>query len=79
MNKEIKEPIRKKWIWIGLVLIVLGNVPWYFSKGFVEPYILGFPFWAFIILVFSIILCAYLSWVCMTQWKIVEDEEEAEK
>ena len=79
MNKGIKEPIRKKWIWIGLVIIVLGNVPWYFSDSMVEPYIIGFPFWAFIILVFSVILCAYLSWICLTQWKIVEDEEESEK
>lgn len=79
MNKEVKEPIRKKWIWIGLVLIVLGNVPWYFSDSMVKPYIFGFPFWAAMILLFSVIMCAYLSFVCLTQWKIVEDEEEANK
>ncbi len=77
MKKEIKEPIRKKWIWIGLVIILLGNVPWYFSEAMVEPFIFGFPFWGFIILVFSVILSAYLSWLCLTQWSIVEDEEEA--
>ncbi|MCM3569298.1 hypothetical protein [Neobacillus mesonae] len=79
MNKEVKEPIRKKWIWIGLFIIVLGNVPWYFTDSMVEPYILGVPFWGFFILVFSVILCAYLSWICLSQWKIVEDEEEGNK
>ncbi|KAB2331413.1 hypothetical protein [Bacillus mesophilum] len=79
MKKEIKEPIRKKWIWIILVLITLGNVPWYFSDSMVEPYVFGFPFWGFIILIFSVILSAYLSWLCMTQWNIVENEEEAER
>ncbi|MGM0900306.1 MAG: hypothetical protein ACQEXB_04185 [Bacillota bacterium] len=79
MNKDVKEPIRKKWIWIGLVIITLGNVPWYLSDSLVEPYIFGFPLWGFIILVFSVILSAYLSWICLTQWKIVEDEEEANK
>lgn len=79
MKKEIKEPIRKKWIWIVLVLIMFGNVPWYFADSMVEPYVFGFPLWGFIILVFSVILSAYLSWLCMTQWNIVENEEEAKR
>ncbi|KKK39802.1 hypothetical protein WQ57_00440 [Mesobacillus campisalis] len=79
MNKDVKEPIQKKWIWIGLVIILLGNVPWYFSDSMVEPYIFGFPLWGFIILIFSVILSAYLSWICLTQWNLVEDEEEANK
>ncbi|WP_231687890.1 hypothetical protein [Bacillus sp. FJAT-27251] len=79
MNNNVKEPIQKKWIWIGLVIILLGNVPWYFSDSMVEPYIFGFPLWGFIILIFSVILSAYLSWICLTQWNLVEDEEEANK
>jgi polyferredoxin len=78
-NKQIKEPIQKKWIWVVLVLILLAIVPWYFPKNAVEPFILGFPLWAFISTVFSIVLCAYLSWLCVSQWNIVEDEEEAER
>ena len=78
MNKrEIKEPIRKKWIWIGLILLLLAIVPWYFPAAATEPYILGFPLWAFISTCFSILLSAYLSWLCVSQWNIVEDEEEA--
>lgn len=32
-NRSIKEPIRKKWIWIVLVIITLGVVPWYFPDA----------------------------------------------
>ncbi|MGE6753666.1 hypothetical protein ACQKFO_09465 [Rossellomorea sp. NPDC071047] len=75
-QNQIKEPIRKVWIWIGLILLVLAIVPWYFPSSAVEPFILGFPLWAFISTVFSIALCGYLSWLCVSQWNIVEDEEE---
>ncbi|WP_085994269.1 hypothetical protein [Oceanobacillus senegalensis] len=78
-DKPVKEPIRKKWIWIVLVFIVLGNVPWYLPAGTFEPLILGIPYWAFIVVLFSIILCGYLSWLCITEWHIVESEEENEK
>jgi hypothetical protein len=78
-QNQIKEPIRKVWIWIGLLLLVLAIVPWYFPASAVEPIILGFPLWAFISTVFSIVLCGYLSWLCVTQWNIVEDEEEQMK
>ena len=74
-----KEPIRKKWIWIWMVINVLLIVPWYFPKGAVEPYVFGFPLWAFISTIFTLILSGYLSWLCLSQWHIVEDEEETEK
>ncbi len=77
--EKMKEPIKKKWIWIGLVLIVLAIVPWYHSVKAVEPIILGFPFWAFLSGIFSLVLCGYLSWLCTHEWNIVEDIEEAEK
>lgn len=77
-SRKIKEPIRKKWIWIVLALILLAGVPWYLPTGTIEPLILGFPYWAFISIVFSVVLSAYLSWLCLTQWHIVEDEEKAE-
>ncbi|WP_408011818.1 hypothetical protein ACJROX_28380 [Pseudalkalibacillus sp. A8] len=75
----MKEPIKKKWIWIGLVLILIAIVPWYFPEKAVEPIILGFPFWAFLSAIFSLVLCGYLSWLCTHEWNIVEDIEEAEK
>lgn len=78
-QKQVKEPIRKKWIWIVLGLILLGNVPWYFPQGRIEPYILGVPYWALVIVFFSLVLCGFLSYLCIYQWNIVEDQEEADK
>ncbi|EZH66355.1 hypothetical protein DH09_10505 [Bacillaceae bacterium JMAK1] len=74
----MKEPIQKKWIWVGFVLLILFNAPWYLPEGMIEPYILGIPLWALISVGLSLILCAYLSWLCMTQWNLIEDEEEEE-
>ncbi len=78
-KRPVKEPIRKKWIWIVLGLILIGNVPWYFPAGSIEPLILGVPYWAFIVMLFSLVLCGYLSYLCAKQWDIVEEEEEAGK
>jgi hypothetical protein len=75
-TKSVKEPIRKKWIWIVLFINVVLIVPWYFPKGAVEPFVLGFPLWAFISTFFTLIMGAYLSWLCISQWNIVEEEEE---
>ncbi|WP_257347467.1 hypothetical protein [Pseudalkalibacillus decolorationis] len=78
-KRTIKEPIRKKWIWIVLVLIMLAIVPWYLPVGSAEPIIFGFPYWAWISTFFSLVLCGYLSWLTIHEWNIVEDIEEAER
>ncbi|WP_088006095.1 hypothetical protein [Indiicoccus explosivorum] len=78
-NKSIKEPIQKKWIWIILFFIILGNVPWYFQSGSIAPLVWGVPYWTLFIVAFAILLSAFTSWVIMTQWNIVEDEEEDEE
>ncbi|SDO72015.1 hypothetical protein [Halobacillus aidingensis] len=75
-KNEVKEPIQQKWIWVGVVLMMLAIVPWYFSKGGEITIVLGFPAWALVSLFFSLILCGYLSWVCVKHWNIVEDLEE---
>ncbi|MBB6449997.1 hypothetical protein HNR44_001975 [Geomicrobium halophilum] len=75
----MKEPIKKPWIWIILVLLGLFNAPWYLPEGSIEPFIFGIPYWALITIILTLFLSAYLSWLCLTQWNIVEDEEEAEK
>ncbi|PTX58506.1 hypothetical protein C8P63_11693 [Melghirimyces profundicolus] len=79
MDGKVKEPIRKKWIWVVLALILLGNVPWYWPKGIIEPIIFGFPSWAFVSVVFALLLCGFLSWLCLNQWNLVEEVEEEER
>lgn len=77
-SSATKEPIRKPWIWILLAIIVLAGVPWYLPAGTIEPVILGVPYWLLISVFFSFVLCGYLSWLCLTQWDVVEAEEEAQ-
>ncbi|GAA3068071.1 MULTISPECIES: hypothetical protein [Actinomycetes] len=74
----MKEPIRRPWIWVVLAALVLFNAPWYLPEGSIAPYWFGIPYWVVVVLVLSAGLSAFLTWVCLTQWHIVEDEEEAD-
>lgn len=76
MQKKVKEPIRRPWIWITMGLLVMFNAPWYLPVGSMEPYILGVPYWVLISTALSLILCGFLSWLCLHEWDIVEDLEE---
>lgn len=75
-KRPVREPVRKPWIWVVMAFIVLGAIPWYLPTGTVEPIILGVPYWAVISIFFSLALCAYLSWLCLNEWDVVEEEEE---
>lgn len=75
----VKEPIRKPWIWVVLTVIVLAGIPWYLPQGTVRPIFLGIPYWMFIAVASSLALCGFLSWLCLTQWEVVEAEEERER
>jgi uncharacterized membrane protein (DUF485 family) len=71
-----KEPIHYPWIWVCLVLIVVFSVPWYLPKTAVNPIILGFPLWAFIALIMSVVLSGFLSYVVNRYWDDSEEEGE---
>lgn len=78
-NRPVKEPVRKPWIWVLMTFVILAAIPWYLPVGTVEPIILGIPYWAVITVVFSLVLCGYLSWLCLFEWDVVEEEEERER
>lgn len=75
----VKEPIRKPWIWIVIVIILLAGIPWYLPLGTVEPVFFGVPYWMLIAVASSLALCGFLSWLCLNQWEVVEAEEERER
>lgn len=62
-----------------LAVILFAGVPWYLPQGTLEPLVLGVPYWLLISVFFSLVLCGYLSWLCLSQWDIVEAEEEEER
>lgn len=71
------EPIRKWWIWAGMIVIILLGIPWYLPTGLIEPVVFGLPLWTIVAIGSSILLCVYLSWILRRHWNLVEDEEEA--
>lgn len=79
MNTSPKEPIRKPWIWVLTVLILLASIPWYLPKGSIGFVLLGVPYWMLISVAFTLIMCGYVSWLCFTQWDVVEAEEEQDR
>lgn len=76
-SRPKKEPVRKPWIWIVMAVIMLVGIPWYLPTGSLRPIVLGIPYWMFISVVSSLILCGYMSWLALNQWDIVEEEEES--
>ncbi|MQA09981.1 MAG: hypothetical protein GEU98_15785 [Pseudonocardiaceae bacterium] len=71
------EPIRKPWIWIGMLAIILVGIPWYLPPGMIEPIVFGLPLWTYIAVGSSVALCGYLTWILSRHWNLVEDEEES--
>lgn len=80
MDKSFKEPIRFKWIWVALAVISLASVPWYLPQGSIYPIILGFPYWAFISVVSTVVLAGFLTYVIKNYWDMSSliDEENDE-
>ncbi|HHW25724.1 MAG TPA: hypothetical protein GXX23_00065 [Firmicutes bacterium] len=74
---DIREPIKVKWIWPVLIAIILLGVPWYFPQGAVEPIILGFPLWAFVSLVMSVVLSLFLYYVVTNHWRMENPSGQA--
>lgn len=75
-NRPTKEPIYKPWIWVVLAFVMLAAIPWYLPKGTMGFVLLGVPYWMFISVAFTLLMCGYVSWLCFTQWDVVEADEE---
>jgi len=75
MKRRIIEPVKKPSVWIGfLILFALVN-PWYFPAGSWSPLIMGIPYWALIILLVSLALALFITWVVLRQWETGADED----
>lgn len=74
--REVREPVRIKWIWPVLAAIILLGVPWYLPKGSIDPIIIGFPYWAFISLVMTVALSLFLAYVILSCWSMEKLPDE---
>lgn len=79
MENNYKEPIKYKWIWVVIGIIVLIGVPWYLPTGSIYPLIFGFPYWAFISVVSTIVLAGFLTYVVNNYWDMEDIVEEIEE
>lgn len=64
----MKDPAKLS-IWLGFLVLFLALVPWYFPKGSVNC-IFGIPSWGFFIIVFLVVLVAYINFVISRKWDI---------
>ncbi|TFJ92204.1 hypothetical protein [Lentibacillus salicampi] len=79
MGKPRKEPIKNPKLWIVFVILLALLTPWYFPGSFDDMFIFGMPLWAISIIVVSILLSAFLSYVIKNHWMIEEEKEEMDE
>ena len=78
MSKPKKEPIKNGKIWVVFGILLALITPWYFPGSFGEILIYGMPLWAIIIIIASILLSAFLSYVIKYHWMLEEENERDE-
>lgn len=71
----MKEPIKNYKIWLGFLVIFILLTPWYFPSGGEPVLIFGVPLWALVIILMSVVLSLYITYVIRYHWD-TEDEED---
>jgi len=75
----MKEPIKNYKVWLGFLIIFILLNPWYFpSRG--EPVLIfGVPLWALVIILMSLVLSLYITYVIHYHWDTDEEEDIREE
>ncbi|WP_046470072.1 hypothetical protein [Allosalinactinospora lopnorensis] len=75
-QSRIREPIRTPWIWVAIVLLIVGGSPLFWPTGTVEPLLFGIPSWILVSAACTALFALTVSWACLRCWNIEEPEEE---
>ncbi|CAM4197788.1 hypothetical protein [Lacicoccus alkaliphilus] len=75
----MKEPIKNKKIWLGFLAIFIMLTPWYFPTGGETMLIYGVPLWAIIIILMSMVLSLYITYVIRYHWDTLDEEDTVEE
>lgn len=75
----MKEPIKNYKVWLGFLVIFILLNPWYFPSGGEPVLIYGVPLWALIIILMSIVLSLYITYVIHYHWDTEDDENIREE
>ena len=70
MKPQVKEPIRHAWLWVVFIIIMVFSVPWYFPVGSIYPIIFGFPYWAAVAVVMSVVMSGFLTYMITNYWSM---------
>ncbi|KMS82692.1 hypothetical protein [Prauserella rugosa] len=76
--RPLSEPIRRPWLWVTFVLLILAMAPWYLPEGETAPLVFGLPYWFVISIGATLIFAAVTSWTCVRRWNLAEPEEEGQ-
>ncbi|SPJ32582.1 hypothetical protein [Kushneria phyllosphaerae] len=74
MKPRMSEPVRKRRVWIGFVVLFVLINPWYFASDAGSTLVLGIPVWALTVLGASLLLSIFITWTIKTQWQTDSDE-----
>ena len=75
-REKIKEPIRKPWLWITMMAVVVFGSPLFWTSGTIEPLVFGIPLWLLWAVGFTLAFAVVVNLACMRMWNIEEPEEE---
>jgi len=69
LDMNARHPAQKRGYWIFAVLCLFIAVPFYRKAGTSDPFIIGFPVWAFTSLCIMFVLCCIITACTMFLWK----------
>ena len=67
-----QDPVKINWVWIGLVILILGMTPFWPITGS----IFGFPRWAVFAVLMSSLTSLFIAGVIIFIWKDPEQKNE---
>lgn len=67
----MKSPF-KPWVFVGLFIILVLSVPWFWGAETIRPFVLGLPVWAFVAFGMSLVFALFTAWTILRFWR--EDE-----
>ncbi len=76
--RPLSEPIRRPWLWVTFVLLILAMAPWYLPEGATAPLVFGLPYWFVISIAATLAFAAVTSWTCLRRWNLAAPEEEGQ-
>ena len=73
-DRGFSDPGRKPWVWLALICLLAGMIPVWPVSGSLW----GFPSWAVLAVLVSLLASIFIFYVIMFVWRDPEENEEEE-